>query len=1032
MFAFFLAFVCMPFSADPLLPDQVLFFEQKIRPVLVESCQKCHSAEAAKLGKLKGGLRLDSRKGVLAGGDSGHAIIAGNPDASLLIKSLRHTEDLKMPPKGKIPQAIITDFEKWVRMGAPDPRELPIETSKPPRVIDFAEGKKFWSLAPLLKIVPPQVKPGVLVPGWPRTAVDHFILAKLRSVGIDPNPIADVRILVRRAWFDLLGLPPSPEEMVTWSKRLVKDSQIDPAAWESLLDHLLAQPQYGERWARHWMDIARFAESHGYEQDYNRLTAYPYRDFLIQAFNSDMPFDQFVRWQIAGDELAPKDPLAWMATGFLGAGAFPTQLTETEFESARYDELDDMVSTIGVAFMGLSLGCARCHDHKFDPISAKDYYRFAASFATVIRTEKDLDLDPVANAAKSLRHAKRIRELETDLARYEKDLLPAELDQYLKKANFNAPWIPLDGTIHSSANTKFIRQADGSLLATGTAPIKETLVFTSVIKTSNIRAIRLEALADPSLPKGGPGRAGNGNFVLGDFKVTAGADGSSSIPEKMVFFRGEATYQQNTDSLSVAASLDSDPVTGWAVDGQIGKSQAVAFYLAKPINSDGKLLQLTITVICNHPNAQHVMGRIRFSITTEERLKPSIGDSGPDAQTLIALNMLRKRQGKSEDQVVAMRWFRQTQPEWLAKWNSLQLEKNSGAKPTLTRALVVSEGLPHLSHHADDRGFPHFYPHVHLLRRGDANQKVELVSQGFPDVFAKNDIGMDHWRLEKPADAKSSYRRAALANWMTNTQKGAGHLVARVVANRLWQHHFGKGIVVTPNDFGYAGGRPSHPELLDWLAGELITGGWKLKSIHKLLMTSSVYMQSVASDEARSSIDRENTLWWRRVPRRLEAEAIRDSLLACSSTLDKTQFGPGTLDPSMRRRSIYFLIKRSGLIPMMMLFDWPEHLVSIGQRSSTTVAPQALAFLNGPQVREYAEAITKKLSKDYSEAIRQAFQHILCREPSIPEIAVATDFVIKQEKQRIERKMPPNEAKQLALTDLCQSLFSMNEFIFIE
>ena len=1018
-------------NADPVpSPDQVRFFEEKIRPVLVEQCQKCHSAEAANQKKLKGGLALDSREAWKKGGDSGQVIVPGMPDQSLLIKSLRHEEDLKMPPKGKLPKSVIADFENWVKMGAPDPRSVgTVAGIKTNRIINMQEGRSFWSLRPLAKADVPPVAAEANV--WPVNEVDRFVFASQKAKGLHPNSAASPRVLIRRAWFDLLGLPPAPEQVEEWSTRLdAGGGKINPKAWGELIDFLLASPRYGERWARHWMDIARFAESHGYEQDYDRPTAYTYRDFLIRAFNADMPFDQFARWQLAGDELEPKNPLAWMATGFLGAGAFPTQLTEVEFESARYDELDDMVNTTGVAFLGLTLGCARCHDHKFDPITSKDYYRFAAAYATAIRSEKELDLDPVGNADRAARHSRRLEALEAELARYEKEVLPGEFAKYLKSPADLSPWMVLDGPIQSSAKTAWARQPDGSYLATGKPPARETVVINVPTSTKGIQAIRLEALADPSLPRGGPGRAHNGNFALGDFRVEWSSEDGKSGGGKVSLARAVATHQQNADSLSVGASIDSDPISGWAIDGQIGKSQAAVFYPAQPINPGGKPGLLTFTLAFNHPNSQHLIGRLRISVATVADIKPGVGDSGPDAETTSALARLREGKGKADDELIALKWFKFRQPGWLAKWNALEKEKKEGAKPVLTKALVTTEGLPHLPHHADDRGFPHFYPQVHLLRRGDPGQKVELVSHGVPEVFNQNGLGLESWGVEKPSGSKSSYRRAALANWLTDTSRGAGHLVARVAVNRLWQHHFGRGIVATPSDFGYTGAKPSHPELLDWLAGDLVSGGWRLKRLHKVIMSSATYMQSAQADKERLAKDPENQWLWRRVPTRLEAEPIRDSLLAVSGQLDLREFGPGSMDQNMKRRSVYFFIKRSGLIPMMMLFDWPEHLVSIGQRSNTTVAPQALAFLNGPQVRSYALAFADRLGPEaeWKGTIDKAFRVALGRGPSPEEERLAEDFLVRQAADKGMSK----DARRMALADLCQTIFSMNEFVFVE
>ncbi len=724
-----------PVAKNAAIPDktQVAFFETNIRPLLVEHCYKCHSQQAK---KVRGGLLLDSRAGWVKGGDTGPAIIPGKPDQSLLIKAVRYQDDVKMPPKGKLTPKQIDLLVQWVRMGAPDPRT---ETAAPAvrKPVDVEQGRSFWAFQPLRTVALPAVNDKV---GWCRTPIDHFILAKLEAKGLRPNPPADRRTLIRRIYFDLIGLPPTPEEIDAF----VRDP--DPRAYENLIDRLLDSPHYGERWARHWMDVARFAESHGYEQDYDRPYAYHYRDFLIRAFNQDMPYDQFVRWQIAGDELAPDNPLALMATGFLGAGAFPTQLTEAEFESARYDELDDMTGTTGLAFLGLSVGCARCHDHKFDPIPSNDYYRLAATFTTTIRSEIDLSLSP-------------------------------------------------------------------------------------------------------------------------------------------------------------------------------------------------------------------------------------------------------------------------------------------GAKPT--KVLVTSEGFPHLKHHADDRGFPHFYPQTYFLQRGDVHQKRGVATPGFLHVLMRPGKDESYWHVEPPHGWKrTSFRRAALANWLTDAADGAGQLAARVMVNRLWQHHFGRGIVATPNDFGAQGERPTHPELLDWLARDLIRHGWRLKRLHKLMLTSAAYMQSSQFDESRAAIDRENVSYWRWTPRRLEAEPIRDAMLSVAGMLDTRMYGPGTLDPNMRRRSVYFFIKRSALIPMMMLFDWPEHLVSIGQRSTTTIAPQALLFLNSPQARQYAEGFARRLQGGPGAAVERGYWLAVGRAPDSREKQLALTFLAQQ--ADVYRRAGRIDADHLARVDFCQALMSMNEFIYVD
>ncbi|MCE2815169.1 MAG: PSD1 and planctomycete cytochrome C domain-containing protein [Planctomycetaceae bacterium] len=1009
--------------------EQLALFESKIRPVLVEKCYSCHSQEAATKGKLKGGLYLDSKDGLLRGGDTGPALVIDKPNESLILKALRY-EDYEMPPSGKLPASVIEDFERWIANGAVDPRraEQPIKQT----AMDLESGRKFWSIQPLAQVSVPAGK----------NPVDAFIQAALEKQNLSPSPKADARTLVRRAWFDLLGIPPTPQELIS-AIELIQSTEggseaISTDRWSALIDQLLARPEYGERWARHWMDIARFAESFGYEQDYDRPNAYHYRDFLIRAFNQDMPFDQFAQWQLAGDELAPNDPLAWMATGFLGAGAFPTQLTEREFESTRYNELDDMTATTGVAFLGLSIGCARCHDHKFDPISSEDYYRFASSFTSAIRSEKVFDLNPDENKAIREKHAIELSESREKLKRFETDKLPEDLIRYIQQ-NHSAsqgisaePWRNIRGEIQSSSSSRYEAQTDGSYLAIGDAPNQETVTFTAALSTGEWTAIRIEALADPSLPRSGPGRAGNGNFALGNLQIEHLV--KEQQPTAIALDHPQATHQQNADTLSIAASIDSDLVSGWAVDGQIGKSQAAVFRIATPLKSN-QGDQLRITLRFHHPNAKHAMGRMRFSISNVTAPPVEVGGNAPPADVLEAFQVLAKQidnqPTKSTAWPVALAWFKPTHATWNELNSKIAKLEKEGPPLRMTKVLVTTEGEPHLPHHADDRGYPHFYPQTHILRRGDVEQKLSAVSPGIPRVLVGHQGSNADliWRDSAKDNPKSSYRRAALAKWMTDPADGAGALVARVLVNRLWQHHFGRGIVSTPNDFGTTGQKPTHPELLEWMASELVHNQWRLKPMHKQIMTSETYMQSNRSiDDTRAKIDPDNLLWWHREPRRLEAESIRDSMLVVSGLLDRRMYGPGTLDPNMKRRSVYFFIKRSQLIPMMMLFDWPEHLVSIGQRQSTTIAPQALAFMNNPLARSAAESLANEIS-DIGQ-LDKVFMKVLSRQATETERQAALRFIARAEQTR--REQNANEPEKMAWADFCQILLCCNEFIYVD
>ncbi|MEJ7594976.1 MAG: PSD1 and planctomycete cytochrome C domain-containing protein [Planctomycetaceae bacterium] len=932
-------------------------FKSSVRTTLTQHCLDCHGGKS-----VKGDFDLSSRELLMSSG-----FVTDAADDSHLVALIEHTADPHMPfKKPKLPDEQIGQIRTWINLGAPYDTPLAEKPTTPALEMQVKDSdRQFWSFQPLQTVAPPMVADTE----WCRTPIDQFVRARQEAVKLSPNATADLHVLIRRAYLGLIGLPPTPERVDAF----VNDT--DPDAWSKLIDELLESPQYGERWARHWMDVARFAESHGYEQDYDRPNAYHYRDFLIRALNADLPYDKFVQWQLAGDELAPNNPLAMMATGFLGAGAFPTQLTEAEFESARYDELDDMVMTTGVSFLGLSIGCARCHDHKFDPIPARDYYRMAATFSSAIRAETEIDLSPEENRKRQAAFDSQLAAKKQAVAEYEKTQLPDRFREWLATTPAAAPPGPWE-TLHvisvaSSAGTKFELQPDSSILSTGSAPAKEVITIIAESFRPGVKALRVEALTHDSLPQHGPGRAGNGNFVLGDVQVkvvpvdVSGADVKlEGYPTKLTAAR--ATHQQNTDSLSVAASIDGDPVSGWAVDsGGIGKDQAAVFDLEPSSNFTGSA-RWTITLSMNHPNPQHTLGRFRLSVSDQAQPMPEVGSNGPDAKVLHALEVLRQNIDEaSDDWKTGLTWFATSNVEMRSLRQAvLDLEKQ-GPGLQLAKVMVTSEGLPHMSHHADDRGFPHFYPETHLLKRGDVHQKQEVVTAGFLQVLAPAGVELSHWQVTPPEGwNRTSFRRATLANWMTDPKQGAGGLAARVMVNRLWQHHFGRGLVSTPNDFGISGERPSHPELLNWLASDLIKHGWKLKRLHKLIMMSQTYMQSGAHDEARAGIDRENLLLWRRTPQRLEADAIRDSMLAVSGRLDLTQFGPGTLDQNMTRRSVYFFIKRSQLIPMMMLFDWPEHLVSIGQRPVTTIAPQALMFMNSPQGRDYATAFAQRLPQN--------------------------------------------------------------------
>ena len=1028
----FVLFVSLGWSASLLAAPKVsekhaaqmakglALFKSDVRMLLKQHCVKCHGGD-----KIRGDLDLSTRAGLLKGGEEGPSIILGKAEDSFLMTVLRHEEEPFMPAKAdKLSPDALKKIADWINLGAPYDQPL-VEQSiagKGMQVTD--DDRNFWAYAPLQAVKAPVVQQK----NWPANDIDRFVLRKLESAKLQPNGLADPRTQIRRLYFDLIGLPPSPAEVAAFV--------ADPSeqAYAKVVDRLLASKHYGERWGRHWLDVARFAESHGFEQDYNRNFAFHYRDFVIQALNADMPYDQFVKWQIAGDEFAPDNPLAMKATGFLGAGVFPTQLTEKEFESARYDELDDMANTTGTAMLGLTIGCARCHDHKFDPIPVRDYYRFINTFATTIRSEIDLPVNGDLTEA-AAKWEKAHAPLTAALAKFEKDELPKRFALWAK----NPPktvlqkqdWMILDHLQPKSLDgATFSKQADGSFLVGGKNPANDRWVLTAELQTMGLNAIRIESLTDKSMPRNGPGRAGNGNFALSDIRVfAANKKGGQRVPVKLV--NPKATHQQNTAGLSVASSIDSDKrKSGWAVDfGGIGKEQAAVFEFAAPVGFEGGTI-LTVEMDF-YVNTRHTIGRPRLAVTAAPRPVAIKGDSS--AASVATLLAAVKQAGSVEkldakQRAALLKIYRAQDAEWTKLNNHVQQHLASKPVPKMEKVQVTSEGFKPTKHHADGRGFPHFYKQTYFLKRGDANQKDGEATQGFLQVLMRGGKNEQSWQVAPPEGWRTSYRRRSLANWLTDTEHGAGHLLARVIANRLWQHHLGRGIVNTPNDFGLQGELPTHPQLLDWLALELIENGWRLKPLHKQIVMSATYRQSAAHDATKLKADPQNKLHWRRTPARLEAEVIRDSILKVSGRLDERMFGAGTLDERMLRRSIYFMIKRSKLIPSMQLFDSPEPLVSQGSRPATIIAPQALHFMNNGQVRASAMELARQLKAqpDTAAAVTLGYQTVLGRAPTPKEQKSIASFIDVQEKSYA------NNGRELALADFVQVLFGLNEFIYVQ
>jgi mono/diheme cytochrome c family protein len=995
-------------------------FKSRVGVLLKENCLECHGS-----GKTKGDFDLATREALLKGGAEGVSVVAGNSKSSKLLKMLRHEEEPYMPSKKpKLPDSDIAAIAAWIDAGAPYDKPLVANAKEArDRSVVTDKDKAFWSFQPLQRVEPPKVKNK----SWSRTPIDQFILAKLEEKKIKPNDPVEKRKLIRRAYFDLIGLPPKPEEV----EDFVNDKS--PRAYEQLIDRLLANPHYGERWGRHWLDLARYGESHGYEQDYDRPFAYHYRDFVIRALNDDLPYDKFVKWQIAGDELAPDNPQAWFATGFLGAGTHATQITANQAEKERYDELDDKISTIGTAMLGLTIGCARCHDHKFDPIPTLDYYRLISIFTTTVRSDHDVDLDPARTRRLQAEFDAKMKPLKATRERLEKEKLPMRFDAWLA-SNPTLPqpeWLTFDlegfkasGGYYGINNSK--RQEDGSWIVNISAGSPDTISFTVKTTLTNLVAFRLETLTHGSLPNNGPGWAKDGGFNLQTFTVTA----------KPLKGGGQPVTLKFTKRRSLNDKEPTDKTIPWQVKGNSQCDHLAVFEADKPFGfAEGTELSFKLTF----PNDfdRNLIGRLRVGVS---RASGAAVDSPAlvmakdfeSAQTAFAslgsTNEPRKFSNTQRDALLKV--FRTTVPEWLELDRAVQEQARQEPKPQLVKALVCTEGLPAIRLHTQG---PDFYEQTYLLKRGDLAQKQNEAPPGFLQVLMRASEKEQQWLIQSSKETRTPQRRAALANWISDVDNGAGNLLARVIVNRLWQHHLGRGLVSTPSDFGNTGDKPTHPELLDWLAGELIRNGWQLKPLHKLIMTSGVYLQGDDTDAKRMQADPDNRLWWHRSPQRLEAEIIRDSVLAVSGRLDPTMFGPGTLDEDMKRRSIYFFIKRSKLIPMMTQFDAPDSLQGLGRRVNTTVAPQALLFLNNRNVRtsavEFARR-TMEATSGTSFAIQRAYRVALGREATRTELADGLAFVEGQAKSYLaDKKANP---RQSALADFCQVVLGLNEFVYVE
>lgn len=885
---------------------KLAFFESRIRPVLIEHCQECHAAES----DASGGLLLDSRAGWQVGGDSGTAIVKGRPSESLLVQAISYENpDLQMPPEGKLPAEIIGDFAKWITSGAADPRETAGVVSEPSRSLSVDDAQQHWAYQPLREIEPPA--------GASVSPIDRWIDRELAAAGLPAVPAASQEVLVRRLYFDLTGLPPGV------------DSGLDLEQYDLLVEHLLASPQFGEHFARHWMDVVRYAESITL-RGFILPEAWRYRDYLVTAFAEDRPLDQMIREQIAGDLMHHDDihqrQMQLVATGFLTMGN--TNLEQQDKAQLEMDYIDEQLDVIGHAFLGQTIGCARCHDHKFDPIPTRDYYALAGILRSAVALEH-------ANVSKWVEQPLPLSDEKTAYF----DALKTRLDSTQKKLA-NAKKL-----IKSSSVAKKRSIAVSELAGVVVDDQNATLVGQWTESVSVGRYIGGNYLHDGALDRGKksvtfePPELPPGDYVV-RFAYTAGggrasnaligvfsADGESMLrmdqrkppPEDDVWI-SLGTYRFEKDGQAFVM-LSNEGANGHVI------ADAVQFLPVKAIAAGSPI-----------PSPAKEPIELSAEQLAEERAQREV-------------DALEREKAKIEAQL-------KQRPRYMT--------------------LVEKESPQDIA--------------IHL--RGDVHRLGDIVPRGVLSAIG-----------ERPEIPPQSSGRMELANWLSSPRNP---LTARVYANRVWSWLMGQGLVASVNNFGTTGAAPTHPQLLDWLATELIRSGWSTKHLVRTIVRSDAYRRrSHSVDDRQNATDPANTLYWSGQARRLSAEQLRDAMLLVSGELDDRCGGslirPGTkadydYQHQSTRRSLYQPVFRNSLPELFEAFDFADPSVSVGQRSRSTVATQALVLMNHPWVVARATAAAKRLEvrpdlQEPTALIDEIYQQCFYRSPTQSEMAACTAFL---------------------------------------
>ncbi|MBL9136587.1 MAG: PSD1 domain-containing protein [Verrucomicrobiales bacterium] len=961
-------------------------FAKQVEPLLVKRCSECHGPD-----QQKGKLRLDSRAGVLSGGKSGKpAVIPGQASDSPLIARVESSDpDEVMPPKGaRLTPDEIATLRQWIEAGAEWPATDP---------------RDHWAFRPIARPQPPSTKSAT----WIHNDIDRFVLSRLEQEGLEPRSEADRHTLIRRVSLDLTGLPPTWEE----SDRFAKDTA--PDAYERLVDRLLASKHYGEQMARRWLDLARYADSNGYQVDLAR-SIWPYRDWVIEAFNRNLPFDQFTIDQLAGDLLPQPTPEQRIATGFNRN----TKINDEgggDAEEYRVKAVKDRVATLGTAWLGLTLNCAECHSHKYDPVSQEEYYRLFAYFNNTTdggnySTAPTLEV-PKPDLAESRAYLQtKLEDQKRALGKAEKDLSAnaSRVEKQLRSPS--GAWHPLAITnVLSTGGSDYTYLPDGSVLANGVNPIYDTITFESRTDLAGITGVLLEVLPDPSLPKNGPGRWGQtGNFILDEFAMSASPLSGKPTGDTNLFF-ASATADWEQLYYRAEHAVDRNPKTGWAIGPRFGQRHFLIARLKEPAGRAGGS-QLTFRFEHYHGNA-HCIGRFRVSVTTA-RDPENLWPAPPEIVEIARLKPAQRSEAQAGQWRAHLRAaspeIRQIEREILRIQDRLAALDNQKFS-----TLVMQER----SEPEPRKTFIH--------QRGNFLDPGKAVTAGVPAVFPQ------------PApDAPAN--RLTLARWLVDP---AHPLTARVAVNRLWEYCFGTGLVKTSEDFGRQGEPPSHPELLDWLASEFLRSGWNTKAILKTIVMSATYRQDATADRQRLDKDFYNRLFSRGPRFRMDAEMIRDQALAVSGMLNARLGGPSVYPiqvpnlwkeigflrpeigmdewptsegPDLYRRAVYTFWRRVCTYPTYATFDAPSRDICVARRPRTNTPLQALAALNDPTLLEAARAFAQRIlaegGRSTSEAVDFAVRTCLGRPPTDRERQRLTAFVEQQFKAF---RREPSAATQL-------------------